>query len=156
MGGEPPPGYSSGGMRTKLVAARIATQAGCAMAIAIGKVERPLLALENGARCTWFLPVARGAHTPQALDRRIAVAAGRVDGRCRRRAGIGKRDRSLLPAGVRVVEGAFGRGDPVTVLGPDGAVARPRPVRLCQRRCRTHCRPPLGRDRGDPGLARPR
>ena len=52
MGGEPPPGYSSGGMRTKLVAARIATQAGCAMAIAIGNVERPLQNLERGARCT--------------------------------------------------------------------------------------------------------
>ena len=39
MGGEPPPGYSSGGMRTKLVAARIATQAGVAMAISQGDVE---------------------------------------------------------------------------------------------------------------------
>src|SRR5919199_2081557 len=35
LGGEPPPGYSSGGMRTKLIAARIATGAGCAMAIAL-------------------------------------------------------------------------------------------------------------------------
>ena len=40
MGGEPPPGYSSGGMRTKLAAARIATQAGCAMAIAYGHRRR--------------------------------------------------------------------------------------------------------------------
>ena len=47
MGGEPPPGYSSGGMRTKLVAAQIATQAGCAMAIAIGNVAHPLAALEQ-------------------------------------------------------------------------------------------------------------
>ncbi len=76
MGGEPPPGYSSGGMRTKLVAARIATQAGCAMAIAIGNVERPLLALEQGARCTWFLPTPEGRTVAQALDRRLA---------CRRR-----------------------------------------------------------------------
>ena len=60
MGGEPPPGYSSGGMRTKLVAARIATQAGCAMAIALGNVERPLQSLEHGARCTWFLPAPEG------------------------------------------------------------------------------------------------
>ena len=52
MGGEPPPGYSSGGMRTKLVAARIATQAGCAMAIAQGHVERPLAALEKSASYT--------------------------------------------------------------------------------------------------------
>ena len=47
MGGEPPPGYSSGGMRTKLVAARIATQAGVAMAIAQGNVGRPLRALAS-------------------------------------------------------------------------------------------------------------
>ncbi|MBD0270536.1 MAG: glutamate 5-kinase, partial [Acetobacteraceae bacterium] len=55
MGGEPPPGYSSGGMRTKLIAARIATGAGCAMAIALGKRDHPLRAIEEGARCTWFL-----------------------------------------------------------------------------------------------------
>ena len=69
MGGEPPPGYSSGGMRTKLVAARIATQAGVAMAIAQGNVARPLRALEEGARCTWFLPAPDG---PSAWKRWIA------------------------------------------------------------------------------------
>jgi hypothetical protein len=53
MGGEPPPGYSSGGMRTKLIAARIATDAGCAMAIGLGKRDHPLAALLDGARCTW-------------------------------------------------------------------------------------------------------
>ncbi|MEA2743789.1 MAG: glutamate 5-kinase, partial [Acetobacteraceae bacterium] len=60
MGGEPPPGYSSGGMRTKLVAARIATGAGCAMAIARGQPDRPLRALEQGGTCTWFLPAPEG------------------------------------------------------------------------------------------------
>ena len=60
MGGEPPPGYSSGGMRTKLVAARIATQAGCAMAIATATPSTRLRALEQGARCTWFLPRPEG------------------------------------------------------------------------------------------------
>ena len=60
MGGEPPPGYSSGGMRTKLAAARIATGAGCAVAIARGHVEHPLRALEAGANCTWFLPAPEG------------------------------------------------------------------------------------------------
>src|SRR4051794_24038727 len=111
MGGEPPPGYSSGGMRTKLVAARIATQAGCAMAIAIGKVERPLLALENGARCTWFLPA------PEGRTRRKQWIAGTLSpqgsltvdaGAARALAG----GRSLLPAGVRTVDGTFERGDP--------------------------------------------
>ncbi|MFM7690955.1 MAG: glutamate 5-kinase, partial [Alphaproteobacteria bacterium] len=60
MGGEPPPGYSSGGMRTKLIAARIATGAGTAMAIALGERDHPLRALEEGARCTWFLPLPEG------------------------------------------------------------------------------------------------
>lgn len=124
MGGEPPPGYSSGGMRTKLVAARIATQAGVAMAIAQGNVARPLRALADGARCTWFLPAADG---PSAWKRWISGSLAprgvlTVDAG----AASALRDgRSLLPAGVRSVEGSFQRGDPVMVCGPDGvALAR--------------------------------
>ncbi|MGB8205147.1 MAG: glutamate 5-kinase, partial [Candidatus Baltobacteraceae bacterium] len=56
MAGQAPAGYSSGGMVTKLAAARIATAAGCRMAIARGKGLRPLAAIEAGARVTWFLP----------------------------------------------------------------------------------------------------
>ena len=124
MGGEPPPGYSSGGMRTKLEAARIATQAGCAMAIAYGRTDRPLSALETGARCTWFLPTPEGRN---ARKRWIAGALAPlgtlvVDAGAARALAAG---RSLLPAGVRAVEGSFERGDPVVVRGVDGkALAR--------------------------------
>jgi glutamate 5-kinase len=124
MGGEPPPGYSSGGMRTKLVAARIATQAGCAMAIALGHPDRPLSALLDGARCTWFLPAPEGRSARKrwiagALDPLGALV---VDAGAARALAAGS---SLLPAGVRRVEGAFDRGDPVVVRGPDGlALAR--------------------------------
>jgi len=121
MGGEPPPGYSSGGMRTKLVAARIATQAGCAMAIAIGKVERPLRSLEQGARCTWFLPAPEGRTSRKrwiagSLSPQGSFTVDQGAARALAKGG------SLLPAGVRAVEGTFDRGDPVTILGPDGAV----------------------------------
>jgi glutamate 5-kinase len=114
MGGEPPPGYSSGGMRTKLIAARIATGAGCAMAIALGKQDRPLQAMEQGARCTWFLPEGEGR---TARKRWIAgslapLGALVVDAGAARAL---KRGSSLLPAGVRRVEGTFHRGDPVSV-----------------------------------------
>jgi glutamate 5-kinase len=121
MGGEPPPGYSSGGMRTKLVAARIATRAGCAMAIAIGNVEHPLQALEQGARCTWFLPVPEGrtARKRWIAGSLSALGVLTVDAGAARALANG---RSLLPAGVRGVEGTFERGDPVTIAGPDGAV----------------------------------
>jgi glutamate 5-kinase len=118
MGGEPPPGYSSGGMRTKLAAARIATSAGCAMAIALGHRPHPVRALAEGARCTWFLASQDGR---SARKRWIAgslspLGSFSVDaGAARALAG----GRSLLPAGVRGVAGDFARGDAVRVLGPD-------------------------------------
>ncbi|MDQ2805253.1 MAG: glutamate 5-kinase [Pseudomonadota bacterium] len=119
LGGDPPPGYSSGGMRTKLAAARIATRAGCAMAIAFGRIDRPLAALATGARCTWFLPAPEGR---SARKRWIAGALSPlgtliVDAGA---AGALAAGRSLLPAGVRRVDGTFERGDPVVVRGPDG------------------------------------
>jgi glutamate 5-kinase len=120
MAGDPPPGYSSGGMRTKLAAARIATGAGVAMAIALGHTERPLSAMLAGARCTWFLPQPEGRSARQrwilgslAPQGRLTIDAGAVRAL---RAG-----RSLLPAGVRGVDGAFARGDAVEIVGQDGA-----------------------------------
>jgi glutamate 5-kinase len=120
MGGDPPPGYSSGGMRTKLLAAGIATRAGTAMAIALGHRDRPLSALADGARCTWFLP-ATGARTARKnwIGGSLQPAGAYVvDAGAARALAAGG---SLLPAGVRAVQGAFGQGDAVLVLGLDGA-----------------------------------
>ncbi len=119
MGGDPPPGYSSGGMRTKLVAARIATQAGTAMAITRGDVDRPLRALEQGGRCTWFLPIPEGRSARKRWIAGILAPYGTltVDAGAERALRAG---RSLLPAGVRGVVGRFERGDPVLVVGPAG------------------------------------
>ena len=87
MGGEPPPGYSSGGMRTKLVAARIATQAGCAMAIARGHTAPPADGAGRG-RALHLVPAgAGGAVGPQALDRRGAGTARAVTWSMRGRRG---------------------------------------------------------------------
>ncbi len=124
MGGDPPPGYSSGGMRTKLVAARIATGAGCAMAIALGHADRPLHALAAGARCTWFLaaPEGRSARKNWILNGLQQTGSLMVDAGAARALVKGG---SLLPAGVRGLAGVFERGDAVAVLGPQGeAVAR--------------------------------
>ncbi|MGH1329571.1 MAG: glutamate 5-kinase [Paracoccaceae bacterium] len=119
MAGDPISGLSKGGMKTKLLAAITATAGGCAMAITQGSVLRPLQALENGARCTWF--TAQGdPHTARkswigAMKPRgdIIVDAGAI-----RALNNGK---SLLPAGVVGVRGGFGRGAPVAIVGPDGA-----------------------------------
>lgn len=112
-------GLSKGGMKTKVMAARVATEAGCAMAITLGSPLHPLRALQDGAACTWFT-----AQTdPQAARKRwIATMKSRgqvtVDAGATRALQSGK---SLLPAGVTAVSGTFGRGDPVTILDSAGA-----------------------------------
>ena len=119
MGGAPPPGFSSGGMRTKLTAARIATQAGCAMAIARGDVMHPLAAIQAGARCTWFLPTPGGRSARKKWIAGALSPLGRIsvdDGASH----AIMRGASLLPAGITHVEGAFERGDPVEIVGADG------------------------------------
>jgi glutamate 5-kinase len=119
MGGEPPPGYSSGGMRTKLIAARIATGAGCAMAIALGAPDNPLQAVQEGARCTWFLPAPEGRTARKRWIAGSLAPLGALvvdDGAARALA----RGSSLLPAGIRRVEGQFHRGDPVSVRDAGG------------------------------------
>jgi glutamate 5-kinase len=119
MGGEPPPGFSSGGMRTKLIAARIATGAGCAMAIALGTAAHPLRALADGARCTWFLPAPEGRSARKRWIAGSLAPLGTlvVDAGAARAL---RRGSSLLPAGVRQVEGSFGRGDPLSVRDEAG------------------------------------
>jgi glutamate 5-kinase len=119
MGGDPPPGYSSGGMRTKLIAAEVATAAGCAMAIALGKPERPLQALEQGARCTWFLGAEEGRSARKRWIGGSMAPLGVlvVDAGAARALARGS---SLLPAGVRRVEGSFHRGDPVSIRDEAG------------------------------------
>lgn len=121
MAGVPLSGMGSGGMVTKLMAARICMGAGCHMAIAPGRQKHPIKALEQGGRCTWFLPVA----LPHAARKRwiagtlTAAGALTVD----EGAVTALRDgRSLLPAGVVAVEGDFHRGDAVVVRDLSGRV----------------------------------
>lgn len=119
MGGDPVSGLSKGGMKTKLMAARTAVSGGCAMAIAEGSVIRPLSAVAQGARVTWFLPEG----DPQAARKRW-IAAMKPRGELVVDAGAARalaNGRSLLPAGVRQVSGVFHRGDPVLIRGPSGA-----------------------------------
>jgi glutamate 5-kinase len=120
MAGESGSALSRGGMLTKIEAGKIATTAGTHMVIASGRVAHPLQAIADGAACTWFLtpanPVtARKKWIAGSLEPRGALV---IDAGAVRALRGGK---SLLPAGVIKIEGAFGRGDAVVVRGPDGA-----------------------------------
>jgi glutamate 5-kinase len=118
MAGGPGSQHGSGGMRTKLDAARIAFGAGCSMAITSGRVQRPITALLGGARATWFLPQA----TPHAARKQWIAGTLKPKGIVHVDAGAERAlagGRSLLPAGVTEVEGTFERGDAVAVLATD-------------------------------------
>ncbi|WP_416349433.1 glutamate 5-kinase [Pararhodobacter sp.] len=118
MAGDPVSGLSKGGMKTKITAARTATAGGCAMVIASGNQMRPLLAISQGATCTWFAAVG----DPQAARKRW-IAAMKPRGALHIDAGAVaalQAGKSLLPAGVVSLEQKFGRGDAVSILGPDG------------------------------------
>lgn len=120
MAGDPISGLSKGGMKTKLLAAKTAVAGGCAMAIMEGSVLRPLKALAEGAHRTWFVATS----DPQAARKRW-INAMKPRGELRLDAGAVKamaEGKSLLPAGVVSVEGNFGRGDPVALVSPEGAV----------------------------------
>ncbi|HWK36286.1 glutamate 5-kinase [Sphingomonas sp.] len=114
-------GMGSGGMASKVQAARIATGAGAHLAIVSGLAERPLDALDGG-RCTVFL-AERAAPARKAWLAGGLTAKGtiHVDAGAARALGEG---RSLLAAGATRVEGRFARGDLVAIVGPSGPVAR--------------------------------
>jgi glutamate 5-kinase len=119
MAGKVLRGYASGGMVTKLQAAKIALAGGCHMAIGDGRPEHPLQALADGARCTWF--VARA--TPQSARKQWIAGSLKPKGVLSVDDGAWKalrNGRSLLPAGVSGVTGRFARGDLVAIRNAEG------------------------------------
>ncbi|TNE37175.1 MAG: glutamate 5-kinase [Alphaproteobacteria bacterium] len=110
----------SGGMQTKISAAKIATAAGCHMVIASGKALSPLSAIDKGARTTWFT----ADDNPRAARKRWIAGSLSPLGTLMIDSGAAKalqKGNSLLPAGMTSVQGHFDRGDAVIVAGPDGA-----------------------------------
>ncbi|MEM6482467.1 MAG: glutamate 5-kinase, partial [Pseudomonadota bacterium] len=118
MAGEAGSGLSKGGMKTKILAARTATAAGCDMAITAGAVLHPLQALADGAAATWF----RAQGDPRQ-KRKQWIAAMKPKGEVLVDAGAAdalRRGSSLLPAGVTGVRGTFARGDAVYLVSVTG------------------------------------
>lgn len=119
MAGAARAGYGSGGMVTKLAAAKICLSSGCRMVLTSGHENAPLTRLADGARATWFLSscnpkaarkrwIAGGLKTEGVLTVDDGALAALADGR------------SLLPIGVAGVDGEFARGAAVSVRDARG------------------------------------
>lgn len=119
MAGETKSEIGSGGMSTKVQAARIATLAGCSTIIASGVIERPLKVLAAGGKCTVF----RADGTPAAARKQWLAGVLEVRGELRLDGGAVAaliQGKSLLPVGVVEVVGNFRRGDVVTLVDSAG------------------------------------
>ncbi|HSZ11255.1 MAG TPA: glutamate 5-kinase [Rhizomicrobium sp.] len=119
MAGESLSGLGRGGMASKLIAAKIATQAGCRVVVGRGAGEHPLADIRGGARITRFAARA----TPRAARKRWIAGGLQARGALFVDAGAAKalmQGRSLLPAGVARVDGDFARGDAVRVCDEKG------------------------------------
>ena len=106
--------YGSGGMKTKIDAAKICQLSGCYMAIANGKKNNPIKKIIKKKKCTWFLPKiskldARkqwiiGSIAPKGA---VIIDAGAVVAITN--------GKSLLPAGIKKIIGSFEKGDHILV-----------------------------------------
>lgn len=107
--------YGSGGMQTKLAAAKIVMASGCRMVVTKGNVSKPISQIDAGAPCTWFIP----STTTQSVKKNwlaqhlkpagiITIDTGAIHAL--------ETGRSLLPIGVVAIEGNFHIGDPVSIL----------------------------------------
>lgn len=113
-------GMGSGGMRTKLDAAWIAQQAGCATIIASGRDLHPLRRLLDGdGRSTVVTPHGSpaGAYKQWIVGTLLPSGSVTIDEGAAKALGNGK---SLLPAGVVAVTGEFAQGSCLAILNANG------------------------------------
>jgi|TARA_B100001750_G_C15480800_1_gene585297 glutamate 5-kinase len=111
--------YGSGGMVTKISAAKTAMSSGCHMVISSGKIKNPIKAIINGSKCTWFIP----SRNPLTARKQWIVGSMQPPGNIivdKGAASAIQNKKSLLPAGITKVEGNFERGDSVIIKKIDG------------------------------------
>ena len=107
--------HGTGGMKTKIEAAKICQISGCYMAIANGLINRPIKNIINKNYCTWFLPkISKLDARKKWIISSIAPKGELVvdDGAIQAL----KKGKSLLAAGIRNINGNFNKGDHVKIL----------------------------------------
>ena len=118
MAGQAQSNVGTGGMVTKLIAAKVAVSAGCSMVIANGHKLNPVRCIEEGGKCTWFISKGTPRTSRKHWIAGILNPVGKLiidDGALKAL----KSGKSLLPAGVVIIEGEFQKGDVVIIVNND-------------------------------------
>ncbi len=107
--------HGTGGMKTKIDAAKICQLSGCQMVIANGLVNRPIKKITEENKCTWFLPKVSklDARKKWIISSVSPKGALIIDDGAKQALSNGK---SLLAAGIKKVSGRFSKGDHIKVL----------------------------------------
>ncbi len=119
MAGKTTSGLGVGGMITKIEAGKIALGAGCNMVIASGHLDHPLRRIIAGERCTWFVAPLSALQSRKRWIAGTLQPVGRLVVDVGAETALGK-GKSLLPAGVKQVDGNFSRGDTVSIVNLNG------------------------------------
>ena len=107
--------HGTGGMKTKIDAAKICQLSGCKMAIANGLSLRPIKKIINKNNCTWFLPKISKLDARKKWIISSVSPKGElyIDDGAKQALTKGK---SLLAAGIKKVTGKFNKGDHIKIL----------------------------------------
>lgn len=125
MAGDSGSSFGTGGMASKLAAARVATRGGVTAAIISGREKGTLTRLLAGEdEGTLFLCGVDRQSKRQHWITEVLHSAGEIHIDAGAATALLKQGGSLLPVGVTAVEGVFDKGDCVEIVGPDGVVAK--------------------------------
>ncbi|SVA79078.1 uncharacterized protein METZ01_LOCUS131932 [marine metagenome] len=110
--------HGTGGMKTKIDAAKICQLSGCIMAIANGLPLRPIKKIIEKNNCTWFLPKI------SKLDARKKWIISSISPKGQLIIDDGAKEaltkgKSLLAAGIKKVLGKFNKGDHIKIIDKD-------------------------------------
>ena len=107
--------HGTGGMKTKIDAAKICQFSGCHMAIANGLLNRPIQNILDNNLCTWFLPKISKLDARKKWIISSISPKGQLiidDGALKAL----KNGKSLLATGIKEVKGQFNKGDHIRIL----------------------------------------
>ena len=107
--------HGTGGMTTKIEAAKICQNSGCNMVIANGLMNRPILNIDKTNKGTWFLPKVSKLHARKKWIISSISPKGDLiidDGAVQAL----KKGKSLLATGIKKVNGQFIKGDHIRIL----------------------------------------
>tara|TARA_B110000495_G_scaffold193659_1_gene199087 strand:- start:806 stop:1918 length:1113 start_codon:yes stop_codon:yes gene_type:complete len=113
--------YGSGGMQSKIEAAKICMNSGCHTIVASGLLEKPIDNINNTNDYSHFIPQENPLSARKKWIRGMIDSKGSIEIDQGAEMAL-ETAKSLLPVGVRAVEGSFDKGELISIVSKSGDV----------------------------------